>query len=71
MLWILKIIVSIRQYFEHPKHMYVCLNRLIRNCRGGSRISGKGVHIYKLRFVCVCGGGGSLCLFYLIFPTYP
>ena len=30
--------------------------------RGGSRISGKGVHMYK--GVCVCvwgGGGGSLC----------
>ena len=25
--------------------------------RGGSRISDKGVHIYK----GVCGGGGSLC----------
>ena len=28
--------------------------------RGGSMISGKGVHMYK--GVCVCvGGGGSLC----------
>ena len=29
----------------------------IRCCRGGSRISGKGVHTYK----GVCVGGGSLC----------
>ena len=33
--------------------------------RGGSRISGKGVHMYKW------GGGGSLCWSYLIFLKYP
>ena len=38
--------------------------------KGGSRISGKGVHMYN--GVCVFvggggGGGGSLCLFYFLF----
>ena len=32
--------------------------------RGGSRISGKGDHMYK-------GLGSSLCRFYLIFLIYP
>ena len=32
--------------------------------RGRSRISGKGIHMYK-------GVGGSLCWFYLIFLKYP
>ena len=33
--------------------------------RGGSRLSGKGVHMYKC--VCVWGGGGSPFLVNLIF----
>ena len=27
--------------------------------KGGSRISGKGVHMYKCVCVCVCVGGGA------------
>ena len=36
---------------------YVC------DFKGGSRVSGKGIHINKGVCVCVCvwGGGGSLC----------
>ena len=30
--------------------------------RGGSRVSGKGVRMYKGECVCVCGGGAALLI---------
>ena len=39
-------------YFISPTPCRPCT---LRGIRGGSRSSGKGVHMY------VCGGGGSLC----------
>ena len=43
-----------------PAFVHLGLCPFKQYSRGGSRISGKGVHMYK----CVCvgwGGGGSLC----------
>ena len=42
----------------------VTLNNFLSHIRGGSRISVKGVHMFK-------GVGGWLCRFYLIFLKYP
>ena len=62
--------IHLLNYLKYINHSCVIIIKLqdgfsLEKCRGLSRISGKGVHMYNNGV-----GGGSLCWFYLIFLKY-